>query len=352
MKFLILLSIIISFNLNAAIPTVEGLFRNINNKDIDGTIVVMTFQIEEKNNQAKLNSTLESQNEEERQETLGPQKPIKKYVKLFLSIENPERIEYMRVEYSGPNMSQSGVTDVSYYSNVLEEMKNDKTVERELFFSIINMFALNDSRGISQFLSRYNGDYYSNKNVLNEKKVALYNQYKNYLEKINENEELKEELKSPFKPEDPEKSAEISKTLKDSMYLKSDKVFLYKDGRQFFWKVNLDSTEALFDNNNLKLKKLVFNNGGGSINVNVGEYILFDGIHELPKIVYFKDLVERIFKVRILKYKVYAKLTKTIQERYKEMNEELTILREAKAKAMAQDGKVDSEVKQPKIFFY
>ena len=350
--YLALFLIILSANTFSAVPTVEGLFRNINNKDIDGNIVVMTFQISEKQNKniEKDNGPSDEQNSEE---ISVLKKPMKKYYRIFLSIENPRRIEYLKIEYNSPSMNSSGVTNVSYYPNILNKMSKDKSVERELFFSMINMYALNDSRGISKFLSRYNGDYYSNKSVLNEKKVALYSKYKKYLEKVNENKELKDELTSPFTNEDPEKNKEIAEVLEDSMYLKSNKVFLHKEGKHFFWKVDLDSTKAFFENNNLKLKKIVFNNGGGNIKVNIGEYILFDGVHELPKVVFFKNLLEKIYKVRILKYKIYSKLTKTIKDRYKEINEELVTIKEAQDKIRAQDGKVAPVIEEiPEVFFY
>lgn len=347
--FLFTLCVLIFFtsitNSNAAIPTVEGLFRNINNKDIDGTIAVISFKIEEQPSMAT----------EETSSSEASELSKTKYIKIFLSVENQQRIEYLKIEYNGQGMSNSGVSNVSYYPNILARMKLDKTIERELFISMMNMFALNDSRGISQFLTRYNSDYIPNKSVLNEKKIVLYNKYKSYLKKVNENKDLKDELMSPFKHEDPEKNLEIKQVLKDSMYIKSNNVFLHKVGKKYFWKVNLDTTDALFENNSLKLKQVEFNNGGGTIDLRVGEYILFDGVHELPKIVYFKDLLERIFKVRILKYKLFSKLTKTIQDRYLEMKEELATasLKSKKDPESNTNENTASETEQgPEIFFY
>ena len=176
--------------------------------------------------------------------------------------------------------------------------------------------------------------------------------------KINENKELEDELSSPFKNEDPEKAQEIKQTLKDSMYIKSKSVFLHRVGKKYFWKINLATTNALFENNSLKLKQVKFDNGGGTIDFRVGEYILFDGVHELPKVVYFKDLLERVFKVRILKYKLFTKLTKTIQARYIEMKAKLS-LTDSKIKTKYDQteeitgGNNENKTEQgPEIFFY
>jgi hypothetical protein len=335
----------------SAIPTVEGLFRNINNKDIEGAIAVLSFKVQE---QARSeNNESNTPDSESVEDAANSKAKVEKYVKIFLSIENPERIEYLKIEYNGQSMSRSGVSNVTYYPNVLEKMNNDKIIERELFTSMINMFALNDSRGMSQFLTRYNKDYYSNKLALNEKKIILYNKYKVYLQKINEQKELKDELQSPLKNEDPEKRLEIKKTLKDSMYMKSSNVFMHREGNKFFWKVSLDTTNAIFDNDNLKLRQLEFNNGGGTIDLRIGEYILFDGIHELPKIIYFKDLLERVYKIRFLKYKLFSKLTKTIEQRYIEMKEELVINKKTKEAIETKEGveKIVTE-ETPEPFFY
>ena len=350
-KIILILMIICLRPVQAAIPTVEGLFRNINNKDIDGTIAVISFKVKEqmlitpKNNESTVPL-----------EDMAAAIPkIEKYIKIFLSVENPNRIEYMKIEYNGASMGRSGVSKVSYYPNILDKMNKDKSIERELFISMINMFALNDSRGMSQFLTRYNNDYYSNKLALNEKKIILYNKYKSYLTRTNEDKELKGELQSPLKNEDPEKNVEIKNTMNDAMYMKSNNVFLHREGNKFFWKVSLDSTNALFDNVNLKLKQVECDNGGGTIDLRVGEYILFDGIHELPKIVYFKDLVERVFKIRILKYKTFSKLTKTIKQRYMEMKKKLSeakIIKDVMEKTSLNTIEQSVEGNTAEIFFY
>ncbi len=315
-----------------AIPTVEGLFRNINNKDIEGSIIIVNFQIKKVQKKLDPSEVTSHAVKQEHLEILEKEKQTVRYIKVFLSIENPKRIEYLKIEFDDISMNHTSIQKISYFPNILEEMSKDQSVERRLFISILNMLTLNDSRGISAFLSRYNTNYQSNKMSINEKKKLLLSQYKQYLEKINENKELKEEIQSPLKSEDLEKKEKIDEVLQGSMYVKSKNVFLYKEKKKFFWKVQLDSITALFDNESLKLKRVMFQSGGGAIKMYFGEYILFDGIHELPKVIYFKDLLEKSFQIRVSRYKVISKLSKSIEKRYKEMNENFLKRKESQSK--------------------
>ena len=322
MKILIpVLVSLFSTMITAAVPTAEGLFRNGSNKDIDGDMIVLTFIIEEHVNKKLIESSKVAETTEQVEdkllgETMGP-----RYFKIIYGTESEERIEAILVEYNRAKLSAKSVVDVKYFSNLIEKIKSDEFIEREIFYSVLNMLALNDSRAIAHVLTRHNTNFNDNNKLLNEKKYKLLNDYKKYLQTVKEDESLKETLENPLKPEDNEKMETVKETMGMPLYKRDETVKLVRDNTDFFWQVGLENSLAKFDSKKQRLTEFVHNNGGSSIKINMGEYILFDGIHELPKFIFLKDLLERVFKVQVTSYKAFKNTGKKMIQRYKQYGE-------------------------------
>lgn len=348
MKLIISLFILVfAFTSYAAVPTAEGLFRNGNNKEIEGDLIVLTFIIEEHVNKklledAKVSETTEQVEEKLLGETIRP-----RYFKIIYGTESEERIEAILVEYDASKMSAQSVMDVKYFSNILEKIGSDEYLEREIFYSVLNMLALNDSRAIAQVLTKYNTNFNNNSKLLNEEKFKLLSDYKKYLQTVKEDETLKETLENPLKPEDPEKMETVKEVMKMPLYKRDESVKLVKVNTEFFWKVGLDNSSAKFDSKNQRLSEFVHTNGGSNIKINMGEYILFDGIHELPKFIFFKDLLERVFKVQVTSYKAFKNDGKKVVQRYQQYNE--LVKKNKKDKPQIEP---TSEEKMVKLFVY
>jgi hypothetical protein len=305
----------------AAVPTAEGLFRNGNNKDIDGDMIVLTFIIEEHVNKKLIESSKVAETTEQVEDKLLGEKMGPRYFKIIYGTESEERVEAILVEYNRAKLSAKSVIDVKYFSNLIEKIKSDEFIEREIFYSVLNMLALNDSRAIAQVLMRHNTNFNDNNKLLNEKKYKLLNDYKKYLQTVKEDESLKETLENPLKPEDNEKMETVKETMGMPLYQRDETVKLVRDNTDFYWQVGLENSFAKFDSKKQRLIEFVHNNGSSSIKINMGEYILFDGIHELPKYIFLKDLLERVFKVQVTSYKVFKNTGKKMIQRYKQYGE-------------------------------
>lgn len=323
-KMLSALIFITALNLYSAVPTAEGLFRNGNNGDVEGNLTLLTFIIKEDTNRKLLDSTKISGMGEKVETLLTRENVPPRHFKVILGTEDKDRIEAILVEYSSGQMTASTVVDVKYFSNILEKITNDDYVERSLFYSLLNVLTLNDSRAISSILAKYNQGFLRNDQLLNEKKLKMLKNYKNYLQSIKDDESLRDQVENPLKPEDSEKLKEVKESLDQPMYNVDKNVTLARENTNFYWLMDLENTKAKFHAGNWRLAELLHKNGTSSIKFNLGEYILFDGVHELPKYIFVKDLMERVFKVQITSYKSFLNNGENFVKRYQKYIEILT----------------------------
>lgn len=316
MKFFILfLAVFIGFSSSAAIPTSESLFRNGNNKNISGNFVVLKFEINEHSTNEEKNLIKSSAKDIQEEQLMMREKYPVRYAKLIFSLEKDETVQLLQVMYSDNEMKSSSLNKVNYIKNLNQFISNDPNVERTLFYSLLMMFSLNDSSGMANVLKSHNQKFVANESLLNVDKKNLLERYKIYLLAIKKDKTLVEELISPLKPEEPEERAKISQILNSSMYNKVNDVSLIRENRKFFWKVNYENFLALFNHETHRLNKINFTSNLGTLEGVFGDYILFDGIHELPKISLLKRLDGKSFKIRMLSLREFTNSGKKLNIR-------------------------------------
>jgi hypothetical protein len=331
----------------AAKPTLEGLFRNSNSPELDGNLVVVKVMVEEssENRASQAIST-------EEQDLKTPMNP--KFYKFIFSLEDEKLTQLLQVEYKNNLMNKNDLKKSLYFKNITEKIKEDAYTERSLFYSLLMMFSLNKSDGMKNILQKYGSHFIDNKGLMNAEKIQLMDQYKKYLSAIKEDKTLKEELVSPLRPEDIEEKEKVNTLLKEPMYKNNDSVSLVKEGRHFFWQMNLETIRASFTNEEHRLHRFELDSSEGNIVGNFGDYILFDGRHELPKIIVLKDKSERQFKIRFLSFKNFVNKGKNLLERaidYKKLIEEVELKQKVKEEAES-TSEVNEKIKPETIFIY
>ena len=294
----------------AAIPNTEGLFRNPNNPDLAGNFVETKVLFEE------LGQEQDTKTERFKEGRTGL---LKRYLRFVFSVDKDKRVRTVQIEYDGKKMSDSEISQVTYFPNLLSKLKKDSNLSRVLFYSQIFMFALNDSRPISSFFKRSNSDYELNRELLNMEKVALFKRYKRYLSAIKKNKDLRSSLSSPLQSSDDEKKMKIKEILTSRTYRESSKVKLIREGGKFYWSLDLMRIKALFENKNHRIKSLFLDTKIGNISYEFGEFISLNGLHELPKYIHFKVSDEKKYKISFLSFKNFLSKSKkrTIRQRYK-----------------------------------
>ena len=298
-----LLLFMFSLQTLASVPSIEGLFRNPNSQDIDGNLIVITASIQQEKNEP-----------EEVQQAPN-------YFKFLLSVED-EKIQFLQVEYSQGKMDSKSVTSTLYLKNFMNKLTNDELLERNIFYSLLVMYGLNNSDGISNILKKHSSNFISNKESLNKEKVELYDRYKKYLMAIRNDETIKEQLTSPMESEDEEEKKRIAEIKSKSMYQENEVLSLEKEGREFVLNLKLDGVSAKFSNEEHRLLSLKVSKGTSEVETHFSDYILFNGRHELPKFVQLKDQSKGSFRIRFLSYSVLNSPNEAFSKRalkYKEI---------------------------------
>lgn len=328
MKFKIFIaSVLFSFASFASIPTVEGLFRNAHNADIDGNTAAVSFTIEsmrdvQKTQEAGMSGLLAPVNENKAKENEEFKKKIG-YYKLIFTLEENRATPMLQVRYAGVGMSPSEVVDTFVVPDLESHVKREKVLEKQFFYSLIQMFVLNSSSGFNSLLKKEVQNYRSNKDLIDPEKKRLYEKYMTYLKRVKElkEEEKKEELESPMKPEDEDEKEKVEKIRSRRFYGDYGNVKLTREGEKFFWNVDLIGMEALFTQEEHRLKKLRLETLQGALEVSVANYVLMDGTHELPQKVIMDHPEYGRYQVTFMSTQDFESKSTSFSDRVKEYRE-------------------------------
>jgi hypothetical protein len=288
MKKIIFTLIFIVSNTFAAIPTMEGLFRNSSSADNDKEVSVLIFK-------AGVTRVI---NEEE-QLLVEKEKEYKFYKYI---IENKDGGRAIIARYKNSNMAIDDLEKVTILGEgLVEEISTQDVLTKRLVTSLVDMYARNSSKAMLTLLKAINPEFKSNQEVINEDKKKLLDTYKEYLVKKKELEKLSKEVKeekvevvegavsndsepliSPMLPQEEEEKIRVQELVAASMYKKSENIKLSKIGTKFFWELGLDGIYAKFGNEDHELKHLKLGITE-PVEVVVDDYVVFSGIYNLPK---------------------------------------------------------------------
>jgi hypothetical protein len=336
-----LLFILIMFStaIFAATPTMEGLFRNGDNKEITSNFAILKFYINEVVDEEKLKITTISEEAGELNKSIEVKSSTPRYFKLIYSLEKESRIQMLQVEYNNVTMKDADLVKATYFSDVVKKIEADEFIERPLLYSFLTMFVFIYSKAISTQLGRYDQEFLTNLLAMNEAKKQLLLKQKNYLAAIKDDKEAKEGLKSPFDVDTDEEKEKIAEIRKQDMYNRSNKVKLERVGRRFMWNLKLDNINAFFGNRDHRLRNINIVNGDKKLEVNCGNYVLLDGIHKFPEVIKLKDLNGSKFDV-FMTYLLYRpNKGSSLFVRYQEYLKKITKLK----RVIAEDNKITAK---------
>ena len=316
-SILILLSFI-SLGVGAAIPSVEGLFRNGHNADPSGELIVLKVQVSETKELDEI--PMEETTEEELKANIQEEKTKVSYYKFIFRYEGDQRLQLIQVGYKDGKMGKDSIFSVEYRRRASEIQKSFVSTETNLFYSLLTLLSLNYRYYMKDLLVSSNQDFQENKLILNKEKIKVYESYKNYLKMTKEDEALKETMANPLKPEDLEERAKVKEVLNQNMFVRQEQVKLVKKSDRFFWNIQLENLEANFENDTHRLVDMVLRTPLGEVSVLADDYILFDGIHELPKRLIIKTANKKSYDLRFLSTQHYTqnKKSKRMRDRHKD----------------------------------
>ena len=283
MRGSVLLFILCAFTLiiEGAVPTPEGLFRNGNNKNPTGNLVVASFMIEDDTNQEG--------------EAF--------YFKLFIELKGKFVGSVLQVAYDKGPMKYKDIKSVLYMRNIEHSLLKESSVERKLFYSLLIMMTVNNPSVLLRVLDKIGVYYESNSKLINKRKMEIYTKYKNYLKIRKKDETLIAQDDSPISPEDEKDRAKIRKILDSPTYSRSNQISLVRKGNGFYWKVDMGEMIFFFTNENHYFSEMNYNNSMGTVTVQTGDMVLFNGRYKMPGEMIILALNGRHYRVRMLDLK-------------------------------------------------
>ncbi|MBL6988914.1 MAG: hypothetical protein ISR65_04015 [Bacteriovoracaceae bacterium] len=317
---LVLSIVFIYFTINqtfAAYPTLEGLFRNGSNRELTGNMVVVKLMISKK-------QITPMESEGFLEGLIGSENPKVTFtplnLKLIFSLEHENYVSLLQLKYLDSLMSKGTLFDTAYIPNLFTKIKKDnESFERSLLYSILMMFALNDSKGFAYILSKHLPSFTLNKEIMSQDKKSLLKRYKHYLMAISDNPDDESELESPLEPNSIDAKKKVQDTMKLNMYKKSEYLNLIRKDNNLFWEVKIEDPKtsfyALFSNSKHRLKELTLQIDDVKYEIYCEDYILFDGIHEFPKMILLKVGENEFFNIRVLAYQEFVNSGKNLRQR-------------------------------------
>lgn len=296
----IIFSFLIMLNAKAAVPTEEGLLKNLNNADIPGNLITIKAILQAGSSVGNIAGATET--------------PKLDYYKFVISLENPNAVSLFQVAYSNGQMLNSQIKDVKYIPDLVAAIKKEKSPEKGLFNALFMMLATNRSLGMEAFLEKSGIQIVKNKNLLNEEKMKLLKTYRTYLA----TNKGKGEANSPLNPTDPQNKAKVIELFRANTFQRSKNIELVKSDNEFFWRADWKSGLGYFSNEERRLRKFEYNIADSQMKIEASEYILFNGTNELPKVINIKDLKGVSSKIQIIGLDTKTNREKKLYERYEE----------------------------------
>jgi hypothetical protein len=309
MKKIIALSLVcLSLACQAAVPTEEGLLKNLNNAEVQGNLITIKTMIQ--NTSPAVGSVSESE------------QPKADYYKLILSFENPNQISFLQIGYSNAQMQNSQIRDVKYIPDFLSAIKKEKTPEKGLFNAALMMLSSNHSQGVEAFLEKSGTKIVRNKDILNEEKMKLLRSYRTYLA----NNKGKGDSNSPLNPTDLTNKAKVLELFRANTFIRSKNIELVKADNEFMWLVDWKSVKGYFTNEERRLRKFEYTTPESIVKLEAQDYILFNGVNEFPKYIHLRDSKNQTTKIQVLSVETKMNREKKLAERFEEAQKSIASL--------------------------
>lgn len=298
MRFKLAAIFLIQTSIWATIPTLEGLFRNPSSPELDKDLSVITFKM-------NISKKVEVLTEEVTSETLTSE-AFYKYI--FETAEGGKN-QSILAKYDSRELDNNTIKHLEILENE-QKILEEQDFLKKLIHSVFYMYGKNSSKVFSNILKEVSPDYMTNEELINKEKQELLGKYKDYLvqkkdyeekmkaltesgavETKTEEEGLIEEPKSPLQPEEEEEKEKVTKIISDSMYTKTNFVTLKKEGKKFFWSVDLTNVSGKFTNEEHQMKYLKLTKDQVDYEVFMNDYVTYSGQYLLPKMfkIKYKD---------------------------------------------------------------
>lgn len=271
--FLSLICTLLLSSVNAAIPTEEGLLKNLNNPQpiLGQTIIKFKVQGAEEG------------------------KP-ESFYKVTITNENPNTIQVLQQKYNGVQMNNTQLKDVKYEADLVSKIRREKASEKTLFYSSLMFLVFNKGTGIESLIEKNGGAVTKTRTMYNEEKLRLLRNYKVFLA----GGKGKSEADSPLNPQDPKEKQRVQDLFRSNSLRPSPNVQLTKLGSEFLWTADWKSVTGYFTNEERRLRILDLQASDAAAKIEFDQYGMLNGINEFPKNIAIVGKDGGVYRVQVL----------------------------------------------------
>ncbi|MEK6624583.1 MAG: hypothetical protein AABY86_06430 [Bdellovibrionota bacterium] len=274
LAYILVFSIIISPSSFSAVPSLEGLFKNLNNKPVSEKLITVRAKIK---TALVTDTQSESQSDIQLDTTDGQHKEY--YIKIMLLQRNDYQLDVLHTVYTSPDFNYKTIIDYKYSDDIQAAIAKGEEDVSLSFYALLSMLGTNNSKIITALLKKRNNDFVNEKDVLNQDKIKLLEAYLVFLK----SGEAPDSGNSPLKPKSDAEKNKIDEIMSTRFYKLPSILKMIKTGREISWVLKLENIDASFDDETFRLKKFKSNLYEQVIEYNFVNYILMDGIHEFPR---------------------------------------------------------------------
>ncbi len=297
MKKILLLSVLVSTQVMAYVPSVESLFRHGPNPDISANGVSLTLSVKK----------MEASSKSEEKESLINETKSEDFYKLFFTKNSIDSMKLAQARYENNSFSEASLLEKHYYSNFTAYTikGNAEESERGIFFGLLRSIIFNDGAFIVNYLKSLGIPVKLNNEIINRQKVEQLVSYKQYLAAINKDRTNKKNMINPLKPEDAGAKDRADTLMKEPMYVDQKQVKLTNENGQLSWLISAGGFEAVVSMKEREIQRVKFKSLLGEYDIICKDYWLANGTHSVPRFILVKDFKGETYQLEIINMRHY-----------------------------------------------
>ncbi len=295
----LLLAILFVANIALAYtPTVESLFRHGSNPDVTTNALSLNFSVKDLANP-----------------------DVVQYYKIFFDVFDETTLKASQTTYNQESYSEGSFLAKTYHSSLTPYTFKNLSVDKALFYSLIHSIILNDGRFIVDYLKMVGVPVKRNSEILNDEKISLMKDYKNYLVAINNDRSLKKTLHSPLRPESHDAQERSQRIQNEPMYKDFDQVKLSSYEGKPAWLVETSGFQAYVSYDFRRPLKVKLKVSGNEVEIQCLDYWRPDGAHAVPKKLVVKTSKGELFQVETLAMRYFNEKEDDLVKRLRHWDE-------------------------------
>jgi hypothetical protein len=305
----IVFGLLFALSAYAYVPTVESLFRNGANQEIETngsaiTLVIKKIETAPKSETSATNVSLLTGTREN------------DFYKIFFTKVSSDSVKLAQTRYRDSSFSEDSLQHKTYYPNFTPYTVKGEQADRGVFFGVLESLVLNNGAYLVNYLKTQGVPVKLNQDLINREKIEYLASYKRYLMALSK-DRTKNNDPNPMRPEDAAAREKVEKVMNESMYVDTHQVRLSRENGEMAWLVTAGTFEAVISYKERQIQKVKFKTPQGDLEILCKDYWLANGTHSLPRYILVKDFKGETFQIEVTNLRHYLEKEDDLAKRLK-----------------------------------